>query len=93
MQKTKTKKQYFITEFKLWKDNKIAGEFTISVKDAVEKFKQSDFWTTHVNHGTMLDRAILNFLSAPESEGGLQSSNEVKDWAKISDAMFNLIYP
>ena len=82
-----------ITEFKLWKDNKLAGEYTISVKDAVEKFKQTDFWKTHVEHGTMLERSLLNFISAPESEGGLQSANEVSEWQQVSDAMFKLIYP
>lgn len=28
-----------------------------------------------------------------ESEGGLQSANEVSEWQQVSDAMFKLIYP
>lgn len=88
----KAKQQNTITEFKLWKDNKIAGEWKISVADAVERFKQSIYWQHHLD-GSQLDRCLLNFLSAPENEGGMQSTYEISDWDKISLAMFKMIYP
>jgi hypothetical protein len=81
-----------ITEFKLWKDNKIAGEWTITVEKAVEAFKESEYWQYHLN-GWPIERAFAAFVTDKEEEGGLQSSWELTDRDKILDAVYRFIYP
>lgn len=54
---------------KLWRDNKIAGEWERSEEDIARGFHASP-WAGHL---WPLDRRLRAYLTANETEGGLQS--------------------
>ena len=78
----------YITEFTLWKDNRKDGIYTITVIEAAEIFKQSHFYA-NFQKGWPFDRALTLFISANESEGGLSSVFEQKDYDSIAASILH----
>jgi len=65
-----------ITEIILWKNNRLDRQWTITIDQAIEKFKLTTWYTYFKDGQWPLARALSCFMGADEAAGGLQSAYE-----------------
>lgn len=61
---------------KLWKNNKIDGEYELTFDEVLDKFTASPLFKEPT--GRPFEMALMNFITAPEPDG-LSSVNDPRD--------------
>ena len=65
---------------KVWKDNRLDQEESITFQEVIKKFKKSENWADYIFTSMSLEEALSLFIS---SKDGLNCSYENEDFQKL----------
>jgi len=77
---------------KLWRENRLDQEWELSEDEILARFIKSEHFN-YYQKGWTLDRALRAFITALESEGGLNSVFEEDEYNILLDKVDALVYP
>lgn len=74
---------------KLWKDNKLAGQWNIEIDELARRFWQWNADNDRLTDSWPLDRCIRKFITDAEKEFGLQSVFDEEQYNEIYSGIRN----